>query len=125
MGNFGEFVDYIINLLNSEKTKEATVLGVITLPESILPKERFSSSELSKIEEAKIKHKGEQWIIKISDVDTLPSNPHAHNHASNCKMHLGTGDLYRKNKLIGTTPRKDFENFRELMRQRNIPFPPS
>jgi len=123
MGNFGEFLDHMLKLFNSGKTEEDTILGSITLPESILPKEKFSSSELGKIEEAKIKYKGEQWIIKMSDTDTLPSNPHAHNHASNCKMHLGTGDLYRKNKLIGTTPRKDFEKFRELMRQRNIPFP--
>ena len=57
------------------------------------------------LNEELIKHKGERWFIYLTDKDSFPSNPHAHN--SLYKLHLGNGELYDKRKLVGNIRKKE------------------
>jgi hypothetical protein len=48
---------------------------------------------------------GEVWRVHKSDPDDRPSKPHAHCVAGQdrfigCKLHLGTGELYKRNKPL-------------------------
>jgi hypothetical protein len=49
--------------------------------------------------EQTIKTKGEIWQIHKSDVDAFPSVPHAHNYETGVVLHLGSGDMYDRNRI--------------------------
>lgn len=62
-----------------------------------------------------IKFKGEVWEIHKNDQDEFPSNPHAHNYEYGLKLHLGTGELFKKRKLMGSVRKKDLLTIRTLI----------
>jgi hypothetical protein len=64
-------------------------LAVITMEDTILP-----DDVPGRVDEQRVKVKGEIWKIHKFDKDPCPSNPHAHNVETGYKLHLGTGDLY-------------------------------
>lgn len=82
-------------------------LQTITLTESILP-EDWPKLLLEQV----IKQNGEQWEIRKYDADPFPSNPHAHNHEARVKLHLGTGELFKKHTLVGKIRCKDLKSLR-------------
>lgn len=92
------------------------VLAVAEFEESIIPE----GTERALFEE-KMKHKGEIWLIHKYDADPFPSNPHGHNHESNLKLHLGTGDLYMGKKVVGSLSRKNLEALREKVKHVVLP----
>jgi hypothetical protein len=56
--------------------------------------------------EEDFKVSGEVWRVHKSDADPYPSNPHAHciggaGRFIGCKLHLGTGYLFRDRKPLG------------------------
>jgi len=50
--------------------------------------------------EQTVKAGGEVWRIHKNDADPFPSVPHAHNLETGVVLHLGTGDLYDKNRKV-------------------------
>jgi len=50
--------------------------------------------------EQTVKTRGEVWRIHKNDADPFPSVPHAHNLETGVVLHLGTGDLYDKNRRV-------------------------
>ena len=81
--------------------------------ESVIGSVEFNSSDFDfiisdQIEKARIKENGLIWIIHNSDKDPKPSQPHAHEYSLNIKLHLGTGDLFKKNKKVGSLRKKEF-----------------
>ena len=82
-------------------------LQTITLMESILP-EDWPKLLLEQV----IKHNGEQWEIYKYDADPFPSNPHAHNHEARVKLHLGTGELFKKRNRVGKIRCKELKALR-------------
>jgi hypothetical protein len=67
----------------------------IILPQSILP------SSIHTLVEWTVKNKGEVWRIHNNDADPFPSNPHAHNVETGCKLDLSNGKLYQKSRDTG------------------------
>ncbi len=82
----------MINLLQGFPWPE--LLNIIEIQEPIIPR-----NILSRIDEEIIKHDNEIWYIYKNDADPFPSNPHAHNYKTDLKLHLGTGELYKKIEL--------------------------
>lgn len=101
-----EIVDIVQNYIDSS----GVPVGNITIDHSVIPDD--IDDELIK---AEIKFQGEIWSIHKSDKDTFPSQPHAHNYDRQYKLHLGTGDLYRKKIKIGSIRKKDFIDLRQLI----------
>lgn len=93
-------------------------LQTITLTESILPEDW-----LELVLEEVIKHNGEQWEIHKYDADPFPSNPHAHNHEARVKLHLGTGELFKKLKRVGKIRCKELKSLRAKVSD-SIQLPP-
>ena len=53
--------------------------------------------------EQTVKVKGEVWRVHKNDADPFPSTPHAHNYESGVVLHLGSGEMFDRNrKSIGT-----------------------
>jgi len=73
--------------------------------------------DITELEKANIKYGGEIWTIHKNDADPFPSSPHAHNYPRHLKLHLGTGDLYRKTALYDTLPKKDLLAIRNKISQ--------
>jgi hypothetical protein len=103
-------VDRMIAALASWSFEPPEVLVEIELPESIIP-EGIPVS----LREAQAKHKNEIWEVHRNDADPHPSNPHAHCEEHALKMHLGTGELFRKRKLVGKLAVKDFLALRKKL----------
>ena len=83
-------------------------LGSVVLTKTIIPSgfPRLSRRALVKVE-------GEIWQIHLYDKDPFPSNPHAHNFETNLKLHLGSGELFKKRQLVGRITKKDLLLIRE------------
>lgn len=97
------------------------VLYTLTLPDTdgIIP-----DDVLRMITEKVIKVKGEVWEIHRYDADPFPSSPHAHNYAANLKLHLGTGDLYDKQKRFqGNIGKKKLDTIRAELTSAGISLP--
>src|SRR5262245_9137022 len=66
---------------------------------------------------------GEIWRVHKSDPDPFPSSPHAHcvdgrERFKGCKLHLGTGELYRDGKPTGRRlKKKQFNQLCGLLRR--------
>lgn len=56
--------------------------------------------------EQTVRCRGEVWRIHRNDPDPFPSNPHAHNLRSGCKLHLGTGELFLRRRNVGRVQKK-------------------
>lgn len=48
--------------------------------------------------EQTIKVKGEVWRVHKNDADPFPSIPHAHNYESGMVLHLGSGEMFDRNR---------------------------
>jgi hypothetical protein len=93
------------------------ILDTIVFSQSILP-----AGTITAVNEKDIKNNGEIWVIHKNDADPFPSNPHAHNKGTGYKMHLGTGELFKKRKSIGEkVSRKDLLAIRDKVK--NTPLP--
>ena len=93
-------------------------LQTITLTDSILP-EDWPKLLLEQV----IKQNGEQWEIHKYDADPFPSNPHAHNHEARVKLHLGTGELFKKRDRVGKIRCKELQSLRAKVSD-SITLPP-
>jgi hypothetical protein len=76
-----------------------------------------------RIEKAKVKSKGLVWDIHNNDKDPYPSNPHAHEYSLNVKLHLGTGEFYRKKTIIGKLSKNEFIRLRQKISEKGIVLP--
>ncbi len=92
------------------------VLGRITFRLSIIPRSvpRF-------LVEQRIRRNGEIWEIHKNDADPFPSNPHAHNLENRLKLHLGTGELFKKRQRMGRITRKHLLAIREEVSRFELP----
>ena len=83
-------------------------IGSIVIERTIIPSgfPRLSQRAIIKVD-------GELWRIHLYDKDPFPSNPHAHNLETNLKLHLGSGELFQKRKLVGKITKKDLLLIRE------------
>lgn len=90
----------------------------VKLESSILP-----ADVINRIDEQRIKSKGEIWVIHKFDKDPLPSNPHAHNEATGQKLDLSNGNLYdSKNNYLGTNiSKKNLELLRGKVKKIELP----
>lgn len=107
----------IVSLLAEYSFSKPTLLAQLEFAESIIPDDvpiRFV--------EAVAKHQNEIWLVHLHDADPFPSNPHAHNEKNGLKLHLGTGDLYRKREVVGHVRWKDLLAIREKLQ--NVTLPP-
>jgi hypothetical protein len=62
--------------------------------------------------EQTIRCNGETWRVHRNDPDPFPSNPHAHNLESRLRLHLGTGELFDKRRVVEKISRKDLLDIR-------------
>ncbi|ULQ55966.1 hypothetical protein KJS94_15050 [Flavihumibacter rivuli] len=85
----------------------AILRDVIETDISLLP------SDLRINRKARVKFKGDIWVIHKYDQDPFPSCPHAHNIYNGIKLDLSNGKCYRVRKHIYTLNRKDFLEFRK------------
>ncbi len=106
----------MFDILKGYNFSKPTYSKVISLKKSVLP---LGLPRL--LTEETIKSKGEQWRINMYDKDIFPSNPHAHNLDANVKLHLGTGELFQKRKLVGKLKQKDLMAIR--IKVKNIKLP--
>jgi hypothetical protein len=77
-------------------------------------------------EGAEFKVNGEIWRVHKNDPDPFPSFPHAHcvsgpENLKGCKLHLGTGELFRKKQSMGR--RMQISHFRRLIQLLQSRFP--
>lgn len=79
-----------------------TLLAEIEFEETIIP-----DNVPARFTEALVKHRNEIWLVHKYDSDPFPSNPHAHNEANGLKLHLGSGELFRRRECVGKVRRKD------------------
>lgn len=121
-------IDLLYNVLPTpeeayEKLKEchfesgkSDLVEEICLEEDILPE-----GILRLITEETVRSKGQIWRIHANDQDPFPSIPHAHNLESGLKLHLGTGDLYRKKQLVGRVTCKHLKLIRDALKEATPP----
>lgn len=108
-----------VALIQATAPKRPAVAASLVLEESILP-----VGVPRKLEEVRLKAKGEIWDIHKNDADPFPSNPHAHNVQTGVKLDLSNGDLYRKRtKLEQRVRKKDLETLRELAAAKGVTLP--
>jgi hypothetical protein len=93
--------------------------------QSIVESIDFESPELEElefdnIEKAEVKENGSVWRIHKYDDDDFPSNPHAHEASNNLKLHLGTGEIFRKRQLLKKLSRKEFSRLCEKIEKKGI-----
>lgn len=106
-------VDELVELLGEDAKagRLAGPLQEIELNELLIP-----SDLLSRVDEQTLKSSGEIWRIHKYDADPFPSNPHAHNVQTGLKLHLGTGELFKKTVYKGRLSCKSLRRIRELVR---------
>ncbi len=108
--------DEIVSLLAHFSFAKPTLLAQVEFSESIIP-----DGVPIRLVEALAKHRNEIWLVHLNDADPFPSNPHAHNKENGLKLHLGTGDLYRKRDFVGKVRWKDLLAIREKLPSVSLP----
>ena len=96
--------------------------------ETVIGSIEFNSSDFDfivsdKIEKARIKENGLIWTIHNNDKDPKPSQPHAHEYSLNIKLHLGNGEMFKKNKRVGTLHKKEFQRLKDKIIKKGISLP--
>lgn len=112
--------DQILSLLASFDFRPyfPVLLAEVAFRNSIIP-----AGVPVRLEEQTVRRHGQVWRVHWTDADSFPSNPHAHNLDSGLKLHLGTGELFRKKVLVGKIRVKDLLAIRsELIRFDLPPF---
>lgn len=92
------------------------LLAKISFEKSIVP-----AGVPVRLEEQTVRRHGEVWRIHQNDADSFPSNPHAHNLDSGLKLHLGTGQLFRKKVFVGKIGAKDLLAIRSELTRFDLP----
>jgi len=92
------------------------LLAEITFRESIIP-----AGVPVRLEEQTVRRHGQVWRIHRNDADPFPSNPHGHNLDSGLKLHLGTGELFRKKLFVGKIQAKDLLAIRSELTRFDLP----
>ena len=100
----------IVETLRSYDFSKPIVLATVEFDESIIP-----DGVPIRLVEAIAKSKNEVWEVHKYDKDPFPSNPHAHNLQNGLKMHLGTGELYRKRECVGKVKAKHLNAIRQQL----------
>ena len=108
--------DEIVSLLVHFPFSKPTLIACVEFPESIIPED-----VPIRLVEALVKHRNEVWLVHLYDADPFPSNPHAHNEENGLKMHLGSGELYRKREKVGKIRWKDLLTIREKLSNISLP----
>ena len=83
------------------------ILQEIELDEPIIP-----SGVPRLLTEWTVRSGGEIWRIHQNDADPFPSSPHAHNQETGLKLHLGSGELFRKREMVSKIRCKDLKKLR-------------
>jgi hypothetical protein len=73
------------------------------------------------ITEETVRSKGQVWRIHANDKDPFPSSSHAHNLESGLKLHLGTGQLFRKTQSAGRVKCKHLKLIRGAIKKVQLP----
>lgn len=117
----GLAADQMVQALRDYSFIEPTLLCVIEFEESLIPEEVPVN-----LREATAKHAGEIWRVHLNDADPHPSNPHAHCVEQDLKLHLGSGDLFRRRKKVGRLTEKNFLAVRKKLGDKlpGVRFPP-
>lgn len=93
------------------------VLAEIELIDPVIP-----TSIPRLLTEQTVKVKGEVWQVHKNDADPFPSNPHAHNYDAGVVLHLGTGEMFDRNRnskgLIG---KKALKTLRDQLKGVELP----
>jgi len=118
---YGVAVDSLFGLLADIDSKsigatpEPNVLGDFECSPDPAPSSRHPEKDL--------KIGGKMWRIIKNDVDPLPSNPHAHLLGSRYKLHLGTGELFQRSKVVGRISKSELDDLREKAVEAGITLP--
>lgn len=94
------------------------LLASVELAETVIP-----PGIIRKLEEVRLKARGDIWDIHQNDADPFPSDPHAHNVESGHKLDLGNGDLYRRTTRVGKIKKKDLLRIRGLAQEKGVQLP--
>jgi len=108
--------DEMVERLKGYSFYRPDIVEKVTLDHSILPPKVPDI-----LNEEEIKFKGQIWEIHKYDPDPFPSNPHAHLQGLGYKLHLGTGELFEKRKLIGSVTKKNLKAIRALITKVTLP----
>lgn len=92
------------------------VVADVRLDHSALP-----PGTTRRLDERAVRVHGEVWRIHKNDADPFPSNPHGHNLETGHKLHLGTGELYLRNRPDGKIDRKDLLAIRRQLYASALP----
>jgi len=92
------------------------LLAEITFRNSIIP-----ATVPTRLREQTVRRHGQVWRVHWTETDSFPSNPHAHNLDSGLKLHLGTGQLFRKKLLVGKIRPKDLLAIRSELTRFDLP----
>lgn len=114
--DLGLTADRVVNDLRKYDFSKPIVLAVLDLEESIIP-----DGVPVRLVEAIVKNRNEIWEVHRYDKDPFPSNPRAHNSENGLKMHLGTGELFRKRKRVGKVRAKDLLAIRGRLTEFTLP----
>lgn len=106
----------IVSILTNYSFAKPIIVAEVEFSESIIP-----DCVPIRLVEAQAKHNNEIWLVHLNDADPFPSNPHAHNEMNGLKLHLGTGELYRRRKLVGKVREKDLLAIRKKLPNVSLP----
>lgn len=104
--------DIVKILLDHDIESRLGETEVIELGHSIFP-----AGVLSRLDEERVKHKNQIWLIHKADRDPWPSNPHGDNPETGIKLDLSNGRLFRNRKEVGQLRRKDLDIIRNKMKK--------
>ncbi len=74
----------------------------------------------------KVKLRGHIWTVHKTDPDPFPSKPHAKDYDRRVKLHLGTGEIFdRERRHVGKLKYSTLMDIRDTITQRmpNLPLP--
>jgi hypothetical protein len=108
--------DEMVERLRGYSFYRPDIVEKVTLDHSILPDDVPDI-----LNEEEVKFKGQIWEIHKYDKDPFPSNPHAHLQGLGYKLHLGTGEIFKKRKSIGKLAKKDLKEIRSLITKVTLP----
>lgn len=98
------------------ESEASELIEEVHLEEDVLPE-----GTLRLITEETVRSKGQVWRIHANDQDPFPSSPHAHNLESGLKLHLGTGELFRKTQSAGRIKCKHLKLIRDAVKKIRLP----
>jgi len=104
----------ILNIIASNYLSYLKPLFSISINYTVIPEDSITDNIIKGV----VKFRGESWEVHKGDPDIFPSNPHAHNYESGLKLHLGTGDLFKKRRFVNKIKKKDLLMIRTLIQNK-------